>query len=298
MNLDCLLGGSTQVVILGAKGWLGRSAISEYINSGVDARFGNLLLLGSTNSTLEILGKKFQVHQADEALAKIKDNCILLNYAFLRRELTKTIDIDTYISTNRKLTSFVCEIISQKKLKSVVNSSSGVAKDVDLGSSTEIYSVLKREAEELIAKRCTMSGAQFINIRIFSLSGKFLNNFSDLALGNLLKQAKEGKHLTIKSPNSERTYVDAEQLNELIFYLISKESNIELDTGGSKVNFLELGNHIAKYFNVKVLVDSNSVPPNSYLGKYEKFNSIANSLGINLLNIDEQIQKTASALDN
>jgi hypothetical protein len=74
-----------QVVIYGANGWLGRSAIAATFDLFPDLSSNSILLLGSKNSNVTIRGKNLEIKEALSGLHLIKENSIFVNCAFLRR---------------------------------------------------------------------------------------------------------------------------------------------------------------------------------------------------------------------
>ena len=288
-----------QVVIYGANGWMGRSAI-DYISTVLPgSATETLLLIGSKLSQLEINGKYFNVLDPVEGYSKIREGAIFFNAAFLRREkLQNTPSVD-YLLQNEKIASLAKNALTNKKLVSFINLSSGAAREMEISPSLgtrDEYSTIKKHLEVEYSDLCDEYETAFVNCRIFSLSGKHINEFDNLALSSFIKQAILNNRIDVKSPNTKRTYVDATDLSEALLTLANDSKSVFLDSGGSLVTLLELAHCVSRVMNngnCEVFTQNENSP--NYFGNYQEFNELTLRAGQTLLSLEEQIVKTIRA---
>jgi hypothetical protein len=99
---DC----SSQLVIYGANGWMGRSAI-DYLSFVVPKiPKERVLLIGSKPSRIEVNNEIFDVVESNIGFELIRENAIFLNSAFLRREALQSMTSEAYLIKNKEIVSF------------------------------------------------------------------------------------------------------------------------------------------------------------------------------------------------
>lgn len=289
----------SQYIIYGANGWLGRSALKSIIDNSSNFDSSKVLLIGSRASAIHIEGINFQILGQGEAFQGIKENGIFYNAAFLRKEKLAALGVKEYVNENNSISNFAELVISSKKLSSFINVSSGAASafDVDKKSiDVEPYGYLKKYWENRYANACQENQTQSINCRVYSVSGQYINEFKNLALTNFISQAKEKKKIEVKSPATLRTFIDAVDLAQVLYKLIYEKSNFNIDSGGQLVSLSELAISVAKALSLSSdNVEEGSERSLDYFGDYEKFNSLANRLHVEIKNLDSQVEETLKA---
>ncbi len=190
-------------------------------------------------------------------------------------------------------------VLRKAELSSFVNLSSGAAALVDQNSNkspVDAYSILKRISEIDFEQETKKVGTNFINCRIYSVSGCYLNEFENLALSDFISQALKGDHIRVNSPQSKRTYIDGVDLMTVIVNLAMQGKNLSFDSGGILISILDLAETVTKLVGqVNMEVSVGFEAENSYYGDYKGFNRIAASVNQNLLSIDDQISNTVKA---
>ena len=290
-----------QVVIYGANGWMGRSAIDFISSLKPTIVKEKILLIGSKSGYLDVNGTKFDIEEPSIGLASIREKAIFLNAAFLRREFLQQMTSEEYLHKNNEIVALAKTVIKEKKLLSFINLSSGVARDFDdenQSNSTDEYARLKKRLEIEYFEHCAQNQTALVNCRIFSLTGRHLNEFDNLALSSFIKQAKTKNQIEVKSPSTKRTYVDATDLAGTLLSVAASGQDASFDSGGELVTMgqlaekvqAELGNDVSKI----TLGDGKSP---DYFGNFEKFNSIANAIAKDLLGIEDQIANTLNAFN-
>lgn len=296
-----LLEQTEQVVVYGANGWMGRSAVDFISPLEPTITKEKILLIGSKSGYLDVNGTKFDIEEPSVGLASIREKAIFLNAAFLRREFLQKMTSEEYLHKNNEIVALAKTVINEKKLLSFINLSSGVARDFDdenQSNSTDEYARLKKRLEIEYFENCAQNQTALVNCRIFSLTGRHLNEFDNLALSSFIKQAKTKNQIEVKSPSTKRTYVDATDLAGTLLSVAALGKDASFDSGGELVTMgqlaekvqAELGNDVSKI----TLGDGKSP---DYFGDFEKFNSIAKEISQDLLGIEDQIANTLSAFN-
>lgn len=282
---------------------MGRSAI-EYISTIAtqDALTHQVLLIGSKRSQLSLGNFNFEILEPSSAFNQIKKGGIFYNAAFLRREFLHKMNVNEYIQINTDITDFAKRALQEKQLKCFINLSSGVARDFDVNLDLRIenvYSYLKKLYEEEFLVYCSEANTRFVNCRIYSLSGKYINEFHNLALSSFISQAISERRIYVESPMTSRTYLDSVDLAQILLKKAMQDEDIFFDTGGNLVTMLELAETIKKVLGDKDLeiYKGNLESPN-YFGDYKRFDSLISHLNIQLTALDQQIVKTLEAFKN
>ena len=280
---------------------MGRSAV-EFL-SLIDPEIAEerLLLIGSRPSELSINGSTFKILDPTSAFSFIKENSVFLNSAFLRREALFRVPAEEYVGKNREISAFAMRILEEKKLFSFINLSSGAARSMDIVSSLKTadeYAAMKKDLEVEYSELARKHKTPIVNCRIYSLSGRHLNEFENLALSSFIKQAQGSNQIEVKSPNTKRTYLDATNLAAVIFKIACKGDDANFDSGGTLATMSELARHVANALGKKdceILCGDDQSP--DYFGDYETFNELASELGVEMFGIQEQILRTLQAFN-
>jgi nucleoside-diphosphate-sugar epimerase len=206
-----------------------------------------------------------------------------------------------YLHKNEEITTLPKLAIAEKKLFSFINLSSGVARDLDGETTPKLideYSKLKKRLEVEYLESCNQSGVAFVNCRIFSLTGRHINEFKNLALSSFIIQARDRNQIEVKSPSTKRTYVDATILAGTLLTVATLRKNANFDSGGQLVTMLELAKKVLSVLgkDQSAIITGNDQSPD-YFGNFEKFNSMALKIDENFLGIEDQILKTLSAFN-
>jgi nucleoside-diphosphate-sugar epimerase len=290
-----------QVVIYGANGWMGRSAL-DYVSSFASTiPKDKILLIGSKSSLLKINSSQFNILDPSLGLASIREGAIFFNAAFLRRELLQKMTPGEYFHKNSEIVNLSKTAIKDKKLLSFINLSSGVARDFDneiQSNSTDEYSRLKKRLEIEYSDYCNQSQTTLVNCRIFSLTGRHLNEFKNLALSSFINQAKTKNGIEVKSPATKRSYVDATDLAGILLSVAALAKDISFDSGGELVTMHQLAERVLTGLGKDTsAVTLGNIKSPDYFGEFEKFNSLAKEIGHNLLGIEDQIANSLNAFN-
>lgn len=290
-----------QIVVYGAKGWFGRSAISVLFDENVDIKENQILLVGSKSESALLASLPLNVYSSMDANQHIKSKILILNSAYLRREKLDAMPADAFELKNQEIMKFGENLLTAGKVKKFINLSSGVASQGTIESLLHVedpYTRCKILDEAKIKELCESMGADLINCRIYSMSGKYLNEFTKLALSTFISNAMSKIHqINVKSPTTMRSYVDSIDLARVLFELALRKGNHSIDSGGSLTTLGALASGIAELNPGTTLIFPNQFEKASdYFGDYETFNKLAAELGVNLLDLDQQIIETTKAI--
>ena len=289
----------SQFVIYGANGWMGRSAVEFLSLIDTEIAEERLLLIGSRSSELVINGCSFKILDPAAGFSCIEQNSVFLNSAFLRREALLTVPREEYVRKNREVSAFAMRTLEEKKLFSFINLSSGAARNIDVVSNLKTvdeYSRMKKALEVEFSELARKNTTSFVNCRIYSLSGRHLNEFENLALSSFIRQAQDNNQIDVKSPNTMRTYIDATNLAEILFRIACEGDDANFDSGGTLISMFELARNVANALenkDIEVILGDDQSP--DYFGDYESFNKLATELGLEIYGIQNQILRTLEA---
>lgn len=288
-----------QVVIYGANGWMGRSAF-EFISSQNPSNLNSrVLLIGSRSSKLILDKVEQEVFAPTQGFAAIREGAIFFNAAFHRREFLQSMSLSEYVRQNHEIASLAKRAIETKNLKSFVNLSSGAARELDSDSTkknSDAYTVMKKSFEMDYEALCNHYGTTLVNCRIFSISGKHINEFKNLALSNFIHQSQTKRRILVNSPSTLRTFVDSVDLAGVLLTLGCQDVSLKFDSGGQLIDMLNLAkriNHVVNNSEANTILGHDRNP--DYFGRYLEFNSIMTELGFPLKGIDDQIKNTLRA---
>lgn len=280
---------------------MGRSALDYLSYFTPTIPENRILLIGSKSSHLTINTSQFNILDPSLGLASIREGAIFFNAAFLRRELLQKMTPKEYLHKNSEIVNLAKTAIKEKKLHSFINLSSGVARDFDdeiQSKSTDEYSRLKKRLEIEYSEYCNQSQTTLVNCRIFSLSGKHLNEFENLALSSFINQAKTKNEIEVKSPATKRSYVDATDLAGILLSVAALGKDINIDSGGELVTMHQLAERVLAGLGKDIsAVTLGNIKSPDYFGEFEKFNSIVTEMGHNLLGIEDQIANSLNAFN-
>lgn len=261
------------------------------------------ILIGSKTETAKEANLPLHIYSSEDSKEFIKENALFLNAAFLRREKLGLLGSELYEATNEKITKFGLDLLENRRIKTFINFSSGAAaysENSDMEVIRDPYAVLKKKNELLFADICNSTNTQLINCRVYSLSGRHINEFSNLALSSLIIQAiNEPKKVFVKSPTTLRTYVDAKDLTRVLFETAVSGKDKNLDSGGELVSLGSLAKTICEIGNVSSLElpEVFEKSPDFY-GDFKRFNKLASDSNLKLKSIEEQIIETFKAFRN
>jgi nucleoside-diphosphate-sugar epimerase len=254
---------------------------------------------------LNDFGKSFQVKTFDPEVIAKDEHDVFAPLAFATRDKITKVNQEEYVTTNKRIIADAVNVILRGNVGSVINISSGVvsysSESQRVDPSYNIYADLKDFQEQEFAAACDATGAQFINCRVFSVTGIDMTEPSKFAIGNLIEQTILRSAIELNSKSSVvRRYMDTRDLMYLLLKCVGKNSTVNLESGGVEVNLIELSKIILEQFNystqnITFKTDETSLS-NNYLSNRDDFESLANKFDYPLTYLAEQIGNVEKAI--
>ncbi len=203
--------GNDRVLITGASGWLGRTALDLLAPLGLPT-----LALASRARTIRVSGCEIGCRAWDDREVAAFAPTVVLDCAFLTRDRVADMPLDEYVAANRILTERLVYATQLPGVRLALTVSSGAAvyphDALDGPIEDNPYGYLKRGAEYRLAEAAAESGAVPVVARAWSISGAHVQKPQGYALGSMIRDADAGAiRITARRPVFRR-YVLAEEL--------------------------------------------------------------------------------------
>lgn len=251
--------GDDRILVTGASGWLGRTALDLLAPLALPT-----LALASWTRTIRVGDREIECRVWDDRDVAAFGPTVVLDCAFLTRGRVADMPLGDYVAANRVQTE---RLVHATKLPSVrlaltVSSGAGVhPRDAFDGPIEDNpYGYLKREAEYRLADAATESGAVPIILRAWSISGAHVQEPHGYALGSMIRDADAGAIRIMACRPVFRRYVLAEELLALGI----AEGGVgaaTIDSGGELVEMAELAARIAAVVRPDAVISRGEVDP-------------------------------------
>jgi UDP-glucuronate decarboxylase len=292
-------------VVTGGGGWLGQAALEI-----LDSVYGEELetrvaVFGDRAKTLILRSGRSVLSRPLPEITDSRAGPIILHFAYLTRGYAARLPLDSYVATNRSISSLVTDFATRKKARGLFLPSSGAVYRRDRSLDSDLranpYGVLKLEDEARFGdlRRCS----PVVMLRIFNLAGPFLNHPTDYALGSIVLDILAGRAIRICASHPVvRGYTHVgDLLNIALSRLVRHESAGPLDAGGEpEIEIGDLARRAARLFG-KPDIEIRRPPfetgdPDIYLADRAGYQALAAAAGLTLRTLDEQIVETAEFL--
>jgi nucleoside-diphosphate-sugar epimerase len=251
--------GEDRVLVIGASGWLGRTALDLLAPLGLPT-----LPLASRARIIRVGEREIECRVWDEGELAAFAPTVVLDCAFLTRDRVTDMPLDEYLSANRSLTERLLYATRLPDVRLALTVSSGAAVHphdaLDGPIEDNPYGYLKREAEHRLAQAAAESGAVPVVVRAWSISGAHVQKPQNYALGSMIRAADSGAiRITARRPVFRR-YVLAE---ELLALGIAEGSvgPATIESGGELVEMAELAARIAAVVRPDAVISRDEFDP-------------------------------------
>lgn len=296
-----------RIVITGASGWIGRTALDLLLSVLGPERFAaQVHAFGSAARDLEVGPGVIARQRPLTELAELEpEETILLHLAYLTKDRAEVMDENAYISANLQLRQQVLAALDAIDVMAVFVASSGAAyreDDPDAPSAMRSYGKLKREDEDAFSAWAQERQRRAVICRIFSVSGPFINKPETYALASFILDALAGRPITIKAKRPVfRSYVAVRELLTLVFTLLTEASEgvVRFDSGGKVLEMEGIAAKVAELISpVPVQRESfdAGLPADMYVGASEPYRELLASCGLESLPFEQQVLETAAYL--
>ncbi|OBK44998.1 NAD-dependent epimerase/dehydratase family protein [Mycobacterium kubicae] len=244
-----------RVLVTGASGWLGRTALDLLAPLGLPT-----LALASRNRLIRVGDYEIECRVWEDKEVAAFEPTVVLDCAFLTRDRVDDMSLVEYVAANRGLIQRLVYATHLPGVRLALTISSGAAvyphDALDGPIEENPYGYLKREAERRLAQAAAENNVMPVIVRAWSISGSHMQRPSHYALGSMIQAADAGAiHIMARRPVFRR-YVLAE---ELLAVGIA-EGNIgaaTIDSGGELVEMADLAARIAAVVNPDAVITRN-----------------------------------------
>ena len=251
--------GNDRVLVTGASGWLGRTALDLLAPLGLPT-----LAVASRARIIRVGDCEIECRAWEDREVAAFAPTVVLDCAFLTRDRVGDMPLGDYVAANRTLTERLVYATQLAGVRLALTISSGAAvyphDALDRRVEHNPYGYLKREAEHRLAQAAAESGAVPVVARAWSISGAHVQKPQGYALGSMILAAASGAiRITARHPVFRR-YVLAE---ELLALGIAEGSvgPATIDSGGELVEMAELAARIAAVVRPDAVISRDEADP-------------------------------------
>jgi nucleoside-diphosphate-sugar epimerase len=286
--------GNDRILITGASGWLGRTALDLLAPVGLPT-----LALASRARIIRVADSDIECRVWDDRAVAAFAPTVVLDCAFLTRDRVATMPLSEYLATNRTLTERLIYSTQLPGVRLALTVSSGAAVHphdaLDGALEDNPYGYLKREAENRLAEAAAKSGAVPVVARAWSISGAHVQKPRGYALGSMIRDADSGAiRITARRPVFRR-YVLAEELLALGI----AEGGVgpaTIDSGGELVEMAEVAARVTQVVRPDAVISRDEVDlrdPDRYHSDGQDWERRCHRWDLASASLDRQIEITA-----
>ena len=305
MNISSYLGQygrQMRVLVLGASGWFGRTALDLLFRHGVET-----CAIGGSSTSLSSAHGPIRITPWRDDLVHDFQPDTVLDFSFLTKDKSLSMPLAEFKEANEFLTSRLLKLAAMPSVRRILYPSSGAAVSAEPQTDLELdknpYGFLKRQAEaQLSAFVENSSETKTLSIlRCWSVSGVHVSRPLSYLFSSLVIQALEGD-IRITSPtNVFRRYVDVSDAISLALMNFQNSGVSTLETGGDLVEALELAEMVRALVNPSARI---SVGPNrsdlsdSYFSDGLSWSKAVNLHDFTPITLETQILNYASSISD
>jgi nucleoside-diphosphate-sugar epimerase len=297
-----------RIVVVGARGWIGRSALALLYEALGRELFAERVACFGSNAGSVDLENGFTAPQRPLAeLGGLEPKpTLLLHLAFLTKDKVAGMNPDAYAAANRALSRQVLDALAPIGADRVFVASSGAAAFADdpgAADDLKLYGALKREDESLFADwaEAQPERRRAAIARIYSVSGPYINKHQAYALANFILDALAGRPIEVRAPMRVlRSYVAVRELLSLALALLLADDGsaaTRFDTGGEALELGVVAQAVADALGGTVVRRPISeAGENRYVGDDEAWREMLSRHRVPHLALQDQIRETAAYL--
>ena len=289
--------GDDRILVTGASGWLGRTALDLLAPLGLPT-----LALASRARTIRVGDVEIGCRVWDGRAVAAFAPTVVLDCAFLTRDRVADMPLGEYVAANRALTERLLYATRLPGVRLALMVSSGAAVHphdaLDGPIQDNPYGYLKREAEHRLAEAAAESGVVPVVLRAWSISGAHVQKPQGYALGSMIRDADAGAIRIMARRPVFRRYVLAE---ELLAVGIAEggAGPATIDSGGELVEMAELAARIAAVVRPDAVISRDEVDtrdPDRYHSDGQDWERRCQRWDLASAPLDRQIEITASGV--
>jgi nucleoside-diphosphate-sugar epimerase len=296
------------VVITGANGWLGRSAIT-LLSEKYAGEF-EVYALTRNKSALSHFSQE-SVHVIDyEEIQDIEAPITgLIHTAFKTQSYITESNTASYRAENLEILNWLTMFVVENCPTWAITISSGAAQIyLEKLSSRSQLTPKDLYGELKVLEETIFMDSSIPNVaigRLWAASGRHMQNHNIYALGEFIESALKLEKISIKSNKPVyRRYIDAEDFLDVILNCAWADSRTLLDSGGVLTTIEDLASLVAKEIavqtgsKVEISIGSGDVTKSNqnYYAESDRFDRAMKRYGIVGHTLEQQIERTALAV--
>jgi nucleoside-diphosphate-sugar epimerase len=295
---------SDRIIVVGAGGWLGLATL-ELLQGLLGHQFAKRVIgFGSVPRLLRLRGGVSIEQRGLEDLATLSDQpSLVLHLAYLTQEKAKAMADADYIAANRAISNRVLDALDGIGARGVFVPSSGAvyaADQSDASASLRLYGALKRADEAAFGAWSQAPGKRAVIVRVFNLSGPYINKQSSYALACFIADALAGRPLEIRAARPVyRSYVAIAELMSVVFALLTDgETGLTLfDTAGDRDyemgEIAQVVQEVLNHPNGVIRPVLSEAPPDRYTGDGVAYRRARSRFDVEPVDFPSQVLDTA-----
>jgi nucleoside-diphosphate-sugar epimerase len=284
-----------RVLVTGAGGWFGRTAIAMSRESGL-----GLLATGSKDRQIEIDRQIQAVHAQSLEIIAAFEPTIVIDTAFVTRERLPILGHKAYVETNQKLIDQSLAIAALPSVRKYIGFSSGATMHLAGHTSYSLeenpYAAQKRIYESKISEIAGTLDCDISVARVWSVTGSYCTKPDSFAFTDLIAQAKLGL-IEVKAKRVVyRRYCAIDDVLALAMLPSAPESNPIFNTGGDLIELGELAKIVVELVNpnAKIRRQMNpKLPSDDYYSDSKDWAQLLQSADLARDSISDQVTRVA-----
>ncbi len=296
-----------RVIVLGASGWFGRTAVDLLDAAYGDDRSTRSALFARRPHKIGVPGGEVLEVRPLAELATLDGGprTLLLDCAYPTQDQVVALGAGSYVEAVLDLRASVGAALERIRPTACISLSSGAARVVAEGRPaaprTRIYGAMKRLDELTMLDRCPELGVRLCIARVYAASGPHMTKPGTYALGDLIAQARRGGPLEVRAAHPvRRSYMLAEDVLAIAI-LAALEADpgapVLFETGGEVIELGELARRVGVVVCGSELEVRRPRPTGAsadeYVGDPTLMEELARAHGVRIASLDEQIAADA-----
>lgn len=291
-----------RIAITGATGWIGRSFLDLLSAKEAFAGGVRLALFASRKTEFEsISGRKWETQELEVGSIKDFDPDYLIHLAFKTSDYSSQMAEEQYVLENHQIINKVRSVIEESNIKKILFTSSGIQEISNFSKRNLIYRDLKNIESNMIIDICDKKNIDYVNLRIWSTTGNYLDKVSYFAFSEFILKALKSEDICIKSKNIiNRTFIDSGDIAKIgVYALMHSDHNFLQCSNSDHIDLVQLAIKIVKVLDSKSKIYYDLAENPSTEDYFPQKTTLPDFLlesNLNILSLNEQIIKTASYL--
>jgi len=298
-----------RVVVTGAGGWLGRATLEALHGLLGEAFAERVVCFGSSARRFNLRGGLIIDQQGLGDLASLPPApTLVLHNACLTRDRAEQMSPADYAAANRAISRTVLAALDPIGAEAVFLPSSGAAYRADdprAPDALRLYGQLKGEDEQAFAAWARSAGARAALVRVFNLSGPYINKLGSYALAGFILDALAARPIEVRASRPVfRSYVAIRELISIVLGLMTDEAPAvtRFDTAGERpLEMADIARAVAAALapELAILRPSLTVGEDDrYVGDRTAYAALSEAYRVPIVQFPQQIDETATYLMN